>query len=445
MQVEFVGQSARDSDFTAANTSRLVNCYREVIVPGSRARYQIKSVLGLSAFSSLPGVFVRDMTTVNGALFVVGASGLYEISVAGGYNLRGGITDDADTTMAGNNGDVCIVADGGYKLWDGSTLSTPTAGAFSSFGAVDYIGGYTILTEKDGRRFQWSDLADASTLDALNFSTADGRDDKLIRPMAINGLLYLFKEESHEIWYVTGQANASAFARQAGGVYDVGLKGVRLITRIPGSAFFVGSDNRAYLVAQGVQPVSTPPVETAIREGTALRCFTYEDEGHTFCVVVFRDRPAWVYDVASAEWHERAEGVDLDAWTASCGVKFNGSWYAGRDDGSILKFDRVNQDNGATLAREATSRTLSDDGKRMVIQEFELFPRQGMSSGSVMLEISRDYGKTWTYPKVRTIGPVGAYGQRVIWRNLGQSRQFTARIRWTDDDDVSFLSTARVA
>ena len=444
MQVEFVGQSARDADHTQANTSRLVNCYREVIVPGGRARYAVKSVPGLANFSSLPGVFVRDMATVDGSLYAVSGGGLYRIGSNGTFTLLGAIDDDV-TTMAGNNGDVTIVANQKYYLWNGTTLTQPTAGAFSAFGAVEYISNYTVLTEHNGRRFQWSDLADPSDLPGLNFSTADGRDDDLVRPFAINGMLYLFKEESHEIWYVTGQAGASAFARQAGGVVDVGLKGKRLICRIPGSAFFVGSDNRAYLIAGGNQPVSIPPVETAIKDGEPANCFSYEDEGHTFCVIGFRDRPAWVYDVAGAEWHERAEGADLDPWTATCSAKFGGDWYAGIDAGAIRKFARVNSDGGGVLVREMTSRTLYEDGQKLTIAEFELFPRQGLSAGQVMLEVSRDSGKTWTYPKVRTLGPVGDYDKRLIWRKLGQSRQFTARVRWTEADDVSFLAEGRVA
>lgn len=443
MKVEFVGQSARDADFTIANTSRLVNCYREPIVSGGRSAYAVKSVLGLAEFSSLPGVFVRDMATVSGKLFAVGAGALYEIGSTGGVTNRGAITDDADTTMAGNNGDVTIVADGDYWHWDGTTLTNPTPGAFSNFGAVEYIGNYTVLTEASGRRFQWSDLADATTLPGLNFSTADGKDDNLVRPFAINGLLYLFKETSFEVWYITGQSGANAFARQAGGVQDIGLKGKRLICRIPGSAFFVGSDGRAHLISGGIQPVSTPPVETAIQQGEAERCFAYEDEGHTFCVVTFRDRPAWVYDVSTGEWHERAED-DLQPWSASCAVKFQGYWYAGRDDGSILQFARVNTDRGADLIREATSRTLEQDGQRITIQQLELFPRQGFADGTITLSISRDGGATWSAPKART-STLGNYATRMIWRSLGQARMFTAKVRWTDAHDVSILAEGRIA
>lgn len=444
-QVEFVGQSARDSDFGAANPSRLVNLYREVIVPGGRAQHAIKSVPGLASFSVLPGVFVRAMETVSGKLFAVGAGRLYEIDGTGGYTDRGAIDPDAFTTIAGNNGNVTVVANGKYYLWNGTAISQPSAGAFSDFGAVEFFGNYTILTEKNGRRFQWSALANPASLPGLNFSTADGKDDNLVRPFALNGALYLFKQTSHEIWYLTGQANARALARQAGGVYDIGLKSAGLICRIPGSAFLVGDDGRAHVVAAGLKPVSTPPVETAIKYSNPQYCFAYEDEGHTFCVITFRDCPAWVYDIASGEWHERAEGANLDPWSASCAVKFGGNWYAGRDDGKILRFARNNADDSGVLVREAVSRTLYQDAARAVINELELFPRQGFSEGQITLQVSRDNGNTWSAPKVRSTGPVGQYAQRVIWRGLGQARQFTAKIRWTNPHDISILAEGRIA
>lgn len=445
MQIEFVGQSARDSDSLNANTSRLVNVYREPIVAGGRSQYLLKSVPGLASFAALPGVFVRAMDTVNRKLYAVSAGGLYEISATGVYTLLGAVNDDVDTTIAGNNADVTIVANGQYYRWNGSAINQPTTGAFSSFGGHDYIGNYTVLTEKNGRRFQWSGIADANSLPGLNFSTADGRDDNLIRPFAVNGVLYLFAETSHEVWYLTGQAGANAFERQAGGVVDLGLKAFGLITRIPGAAFFVGDDGRAHILSGSPQPVSTPPVETAIKYGSPRACFSYEDEGHTFCVITFRDRAAWVYDVAAGEWHERAEGVEIDPWTATASAKFGGQWYAGRDDGKVLRFTRNDSDAGSVLVREATSRTLYQDGQRTTLQELELFPRQGFSAGQITLEISRDSGATWTAPKARDIGPIGNYAGRIIWRSLGQARQITARIRWTDPNDITMLAEGRIA
>lgn len=444
-QLEFFGQSAQDSDNIATNPARLVNLYREPSPTGGRSGAVLKSVLGLQAFASVSGVFTRALETVENSLYAVISGQLYQISAAGVATALGAIADDEDTTISGNNGAVTVVANGQYYLWNASTLTNPTAGAFSNFGSHDYIGNYTVITEKNGRRFQWSDIADASDLPGLNFSTADGRDDNLIRPFAINGVLYLFKETSHEVWYVTGNSGASAFERQAGGVVDIGLKAHNLICRLPGAAFFVGDDNKAHIVAGQVQPVSIPAVETNIKTKNPRSCFTYEDEGHTFCVITYRDAPADVYDLSTGEWHERAEGVLLTPWTATCSAKFGREWYCGRDDGKVLKFAQIGTDDGGALVREATSRTLYQDGQRFSVSQLELFPRQGFQDATIELEISRDGGLTWTPPKPRTIGPIGNYGGRVIWRSLGQCRQITARARFSEAERFTMNAEGRLS
>jgi hypothetical protein len=444
MKVEFFRQSARDADNIAGNPSRLLNLYPEPLVPGGRSQYVLKSVLGLNQISELPGLFVRAMGEVDGKFYTVGAGRLYEINAtAGSFTDRGAIDGDPDTTISGNNGVVTVVAGGKYYTWDGATLTEPAAGAFSDFGAVDYFGNYTILTELGGRRWQWSDIADATDLPGLNFSTADGRDDNLIRPFRINGVLYLFKETSHEVWYLTGAAGANAFERQAGGVIDVGLKAFGLICRFPGGAFCVGSDNKAYIMSGQLQPVSTPAVETAIQTGEPLNCIAYEDEGHTFCNIVFRDRPAWVYDVSAGEWHERAEGLDNAKWTVTASVKHDGAWYAGKDNGTVSRFERINRDGSVPLIREATSRALIGDGERFTIHELEIYPRTGFDNASVTLALSRDGGLTWGAEKVKTWG-IGEYAGRMNWRALGQFRQATARIRMSGTTDVPLLAEGRV-
>lgn len=442
-QIEFVGQSTRDSDYITANPSRLVNVFREPIPSSGRAAYALKSVLGTSDYVALPGAFTRALGVVSDQLYAVAGGRLHSIN-SGSVDL-GAISDDEHTSLAGNNGSVTICADGRYYVWDGAALTEPAAGAFSDFGALDYLSNYTVITEKDGRRFQWSNLANPASLPGLNFSTADGRDDDIVRPLALNGMLYLFKQNSHEIWYLTGQAGANAFARQAGGIVDIGLKGFNLVSRVPSGAFMVGADNRAYLISGAMQPVSIPAVETAIQQGRPRACFTYEDEGHTFCAITFVDRAAWVYDVATNEWHERAEGALLQPWSVTCAAKWRDNWYCGSDDAVIRLFDRVSTDGDKPLVREMTSRTMYQDGQRFIASQFEIFPRQGLTDGRVELFISRDGGMIWSNAKVATVGPVGNYSQRVIWRSLGQARQLTAKIRITGAVGFSMLSEGRIA
>ena len=440
MKVEFCGQSSRDPDNRQESSSPLVNCYREP--SQGKTGHTIKSDLGTSAFSSVSGVFFRAIDEISGSLYVLCGSNLSKIDASGGAITLGATDDGAEASLAGNNGLVTACIGQKYYVWDGTSLTQPTPGAFSAFGSVDYIGNYTVLTEYNGIRFQWSDIADATDLPGLNFSSADGKDDKIIRCAAVNGYLYIFKEKSHEVWYVTGAAGAEAFERQAGGVVEMGLREFGLLAKVPGgSAFFVGSDGRAHII--GIGPVSIPPVESAINTQNPERCLCWEDEGHTMCAIVFRDAPAWVYDLATGEWHERAEGVTLSPWSAADSAKMNGVWYAGRAGGQVLKLSRSNVDADYPLVRSMTSRTLENDGERIKISELEVYPRIGVSAGAVQMRLSQDSGYTWS--KWRAISwAVGEYAKRIIWKGLGQARQWTVEIRISDAAEIPLNSEGRI-
>lgn len=442
MLLEFVGQSASDRDNIAANPSRLTNCYREPTVGGP---FVLKSVPGMTPHARISTVFVRALMATQGSLFALAGGSLVRIGADGSLTTLGATLDSANASLSTNNGDITAVIGGKYYTWDGTVLVDPTPGAFSAFGSVEFFANYTILTEQGGRRWQWSDLADAGNLPGLNFQTADGRDDNLVRAFSIGGQLWLFKETSHEIWYNTGAAGALAFERQAGGVRDVGLLGFGLIDRFAGSAFMVGTDGRAHIInGSALQPVSTPPVETAIRQCRPQRVFVYEDEGHTFCCITFLDCPAWCFDVATNEWHERAEGPGKEPWSGQVTAKLGADWYVGRSTGEVSVFRRANSDGPVTLVREAVSRSLYNDGERFVVREVEFFPRQGFSDGRITMSVSRDGGVTWGAEKNRPLGPVGQYAKRTIWRNQGLTRVFTAKIRWTDPFDVGLSAEARV-
>lgn len=446
MIVEFVGQSSRDDKNRAANTGRLLNCYRENAGQGGRTGFVLMPAPGMDNRITLPGVFMRNMITAGGVIYAVCGGKLFSVNGAMSSAELGFVTNSSETTLSSHDGYVTVAAGGNYYVWDGTTLSMPAAGAFSSFGAVDALGSYTILTEKGGKRFQWSALADATSLPGLNFASAEQRDDNIIRPVVVNGLLWLMGESSCEIWAGTGGSGASAFAWMSGGIHDVGLYSYGMVTKFAQGAFFVGSDRIAYITdGTQIRPVSTVAVATALVEGSLDRCLYFEARGHKFCAVIFRDRPAWVYDIATGEWFERSEGVRHGAWKAKAATQMNRKWYIGRDDGSLAELRDTSADTDEPMVREFVSRTLYREGERFRIKELEIFARKGWSSyAKATVSLSGDDGATWGKERSLSFGDLGDFGKRAILRALGLYRQVTVKVRVSDPNFIPVYCDNRI-
>lgn len=494
MRVEFVGQSARDDDNPQANTARLINFYREPV--GGYAGHALKSVLGTETFAETQ-LFGRSMASVNGTLYVMSGDGLYEIRDNAPPVLLG-TTASAEGAMifGAEFGRVCTVSDGRYFVWDGSVIDEPTAGAFSGYGSGLFIGNYVVLTEDGGRRFLWSDLADAKALPALNFATAESTDGHILRAMKAGGRLWLMKEDVIETWYITGQAGANALAQITGGVIEVGLKAQALAANFTGGLFFIGADDIAYISNGGqVQPVSGPAVNTSLAQSTPTHCFVYEDEGHKFCVVRFSDRPAWVYDIVTGEWHERASGGE-GPWEIRHAAHAYGKWFGVDNLGKVYEFKRNGMDDAAALIRTANSATLQVEGRRFRVPAIEFSGRMGLglmerrsledlTAPSVLLlnssdqaiedadtaatywairpidvpgvvleyntgeptlqmAVSRDGGITYGLFKERGMGKLGEYGKRVKFRRLGSFYRMNVQVRVSDPVDVTIDARANV-
>lgn len=450
MQVEFVGQSSHIGDNRAANTSRLLNCYR-VPVGGSETQFSIVSVLGQEAFADLGTIWTRAFRRIGDMFYAVADSKAYSIDESGGVTFLGAVAGSDDATISGNNGEAVFASGGTYYVWDGSTLTAPATGNFADIGSVDYLGGYTIYTQRGGARWGWSDVLDASTLPALNFATAEANDDDCLRVMEIAGNAWIFKESSIEIWYPTGQAGADAFLRMSGGVINTGLKSYGLLCRLGGGgAFFVGDDNVAYITSGSeLTPVSinVPGPTYSIVNESPQYCAYYEDGDHKFCVIAFETRPAWVFDLVTQEWHERAES-SYDAWSVSHTAELGGAWYSAHKNGAVNRMTRCNADVGQALQRRMVSKTLSADGQRVRIAELEFFARPGFSSldrpTRAWLRVSGDRGMTWTNERLLSFGKQGEYEARALARSLGQFRQFTVELLVSDPDDIPVNATARV-
>jgi hypothetical protein len=478
--VELFGAPKQDAEHRPASTARLINVFRE----GAERGAVLRQAPGMTRFLRLDGMFCRALRPIGDALIAAHGGRLWRVDEGGAARELTDIADDAETTVAGLNGRILAVAAGAFTVYeDNDGTDTPAPGAFSRYGSLAVMAQRVVLAERDGRRLQWSDVDDPKTLDGLNFATAEQRDDRIVRIMAVGGDLWVFKETCIEQWYATGGADADAFAFRTGSLVPVGLRAFGLVTETPTGAFFVATDGRAYLGAPGaLRPVSTVPVETALAEGTPWRCFHTRFEGHEFCVIRFRDRPAWCLDVATGEWWERAQGDDLGPWEAVAAAAPWGRPLVGCDDGRLLWLDASPTDDNDPIHRRMVSRTIDNGGRRFRVPRLELpchvgrgavddyaaQPEGGVQATSagvvqattldgllavdaaekrtaqVLMRVSRDRGQTWGQWVSRSLGDVGRYETRVVWRALGQFETLAVEVACAEPLDITFDCSAWV-
>ncbi len=469
MKVEFTSQSGRDQLNPAAQTGRLINCYREPLVPGGKGQYQIRSVPGMEQVADVARVFMRALAVFDGDILTVCGGGLSSVTTAGGATDIGAVGESVETGISENTGYATIVADGDYFTWDGTTLNTVDPGF--PVASVSYIGGYTVVTELDGRRLAWSGLANPTTFNGLHFASAEIDNKPIIRGIVLKDILFLFKETGFEMWGVTGQSGANAFQRISGAMGETGLAGYALITTFPDGLAFVGTDGRVNIWSGGIRPISTPPVEVALTECDPQSVFYYTRRGHGFICVTFRDCPAWCYDIATGEWHEREE-ADA-AWTARHSVKIADEWFVGTAAGKISRLTARCRDHGGVLRRRAVSTPLAP-GKPFIVSSLSVYPVVGRhlendevfvlddgevslgfgglavigwgddSPAGIALRTTRN-GVEFGPPKMRTLGATGDYGRWIAWRALGQFRRMGAfEVTITATQDIPILSAAEV-
>jgi hypothetical protein len=445
--VPLFGQAARSGVDPVVNPAALINLYPEPVPDGGRSGLILRSAVGLSSWVDTGVTDVAALFPMDDALFAVAGDKVFRMDADGGIG-EGPAVQHGDVAMSRNGNKLTVTSGGKYYLINWPTVTQPAAGAFSDFGSATFIAGRTVLTERGGKRVQWSGANDPGTLDGLNFGLADQRDDDLVRGMNVSGALMLFGDYSTEIWSATGAAGPEALALIPGAVRDTGLAGFNLVAPAAGAAFLVGNDGIAYIAA-GTEwrAVSPPPVNRDIEAGTARKCVYWEDGGHKFCSIVFSDRPAWVYDLVTGLWHRRAEGRLDGAWRVSAAATWADGWYFGATDGLIYRPVRDGSDVGGQYYRRATSIPVTRDGNWFGVSRLAV----GSSNGGqvmdepaqLLLEVSRD-GATFGRSVARDIGFDGDWRKRAEWRALGRAKQMVFRLTMASPCDFALWSDAEI-
>lgn len=397
----------------------------------------LKGAAGMTDAQTLGTSPGRALGVVNESLYAVSGGTLYEVKNTNTATGVATLLDDENTFIAGYGSSVTIVAGGSYYVYSGGALSTITGGAFSSVGGLAFVGGYTVLTEQDGSRFEWTALQDPTTRNALYVATAEEIDDIILQPLELNGNLYLFGTRSIELWQTTGQAGAAAFGRLSSTAINRGLKAKGLVAKVDNAAYFVANDNTfRMMVGDQMKTVSTSAVETAIAQGAITDVSYFEDEGSKHVAIRFTDRPSWVLCLDNGQWWERATGTGLGAWSCVSTAQCYGRNYGLTTSGRLFTFTRDNEDLGGALIRRAISGSIENNNERFNIAKISARTQTG-NGGNIMMKLSRDRGKTFTSAKTRSLGSVGDYEREVAWRGQGTARNLTILFDISDAKEIA--------
>ncbi len=210
------------------------------------------------------------------------------------------------------------------------------------------------------------------------------------------------------------------------------------------------ADDYTVRMLEGFQPMraSTHAIEQRLAKETIISSMAYSQEGHFFYSLT-TDGGTYMYDIVTAEWSER-ESYGKANWSPQYSQPFAGKILVGDHDSNRigeLDFDTY-ADWGTTQRMEWTYQTIYADGQRAFHDRLEigLETGLGLSDGQgidprIMLQYSDDGGKTWKSLPDKQLGTLGKRQARVIWHNLGSSRERVYKAAVSDPIPITITDT----
>jgi len=466
-----------------AADSRMVNLFPEVIPEGGKEPAFLNRAPGLRLLTTCGVGPIRGMWQAGTYGYVVSGTEFYRVDAAWTATKLGDVTGTGPVSMADNGIQIFIACNPDGFIYNMTTgvFQQITDPDFPGAITVSYLDGYFVFNEPDSQRFWITAIFDGTDIDALDFASAEGSPDGIVSIIVDHRELWLFGTNSIEVWYDSGSADFP-FTRIQGAFNEIGCAAPYSVAKLDNGLFWLGSDARGRGIvyrANGYtgQRVSTHAVEWHIQQyahlGDAIG-YTYQQDGHAFYVLVFPDaKTTWVYDVSTGAWHERASWINdaFDRHRGNCQMAFADEIAIGDfANGNVYAFDLdVYADNGDVqrwLRKWRALPTGQNDLKRTAQHGLQLDCETGVGLNGldpndtfymmtqadnflmteagdylvtdfvgtvgfdpqVMLRWSDDGGHTWSNEHWRSMGKIGQYGYRTIWRRLGMTVKLRDRV-----------------
>jgi len=455
MKTPILGSSYVARSVNAAD-ARMINLFPEVIPEGGKEPAFLQRAPGLEFLQTVGTGPIRALwssqTNAN-TFYVVSGTGVYKLTgLTATPTLVGNLTGTGPVSIADNGTQLFFACNPDGFIYNQSTnvFAQIIDPDFEGAVTVCYLDGYFVFNQPNSQIIWVTQLLDGTSVDPLDFASAEGSPDGVVALIADHRELWVYGTDTVEVWYNQGGADFP-LQRIQGAFNEIGCAAAFTPAKLDNGLFWLGQDARGRGIiyrANGYtgQRVSTHAVEYSIQKNLNMSnavAYTYQQDGHAFYVLNFPTANiTWVYDVATQAWHERA-GLNNGSFTRHRGnnqCNFQGNIVIGDyETGAIYKYNlNVYADNNEPQKWLRSWRALptgQNNLKRTAQHSLQLDCETGVglndgqgSDPAVMLRWSDDGGHTWSNEHWRSMGKIGEYGYRTIWRRLGMTEKIRDRV-----------------
>lgn len=438
---------------------RRINCFFDIRKDQDKTTIAVRATPAAFGVLSLTDSPIRGWRVVGNYLYVVAGSTVFQVATDSSFVSLGTIPSSGQYAAMTDNSLQLGIVDGARGYYLTLPSGAPTLITDPNFPngctSIDVLNSRAYVEQPNTRFFWASAQLDLSTWSPGKFGTKENASDNLSAVDVLNGALILWGLLNLEFWQDVGTAPLPV-QRINGASQTWGLAAKYSRASLNNTKIFLGQNPQGgvqVLMLDGYTPkrVSDSDVENIIT-GFAIYSdavgLTYMVDGHPMYQLTFPNaNRSFLFDASTGFWFEVQSGVtDFVRHFANLGIVFNAKNYVSdATSGSIYQLSTTTYtDNGSPIKRMVTSRHVRMDGNEFGISEIilEMETGNGLVSGQgsnpmIMMQVSKNGGRTWGPERWKAMGRLGQYQKRLIWDCIGSGRDFV--FRFTMTDPVSFM------
>lgn len=445
----------------SVTAQRRVNCFYDIRQDEDKTKIVLRGTPGSFAQYVLTDGPIRGWRVVGDYKYVVAGATVFRVANDYSFIILGQISNSGQYVSMDDNSLQIIFVDGrqGYSIALPSGAPTPITDANFPNGAtsVCVLDSRAICENPGTRSYYISSQLDVTLWSPIIFGTKENSSDLLIAVDVLNGALILWGAKNMEFWQDIA-TSPNPFGRINGASQTWGLAAKYSRSLLNNTLIFLGQNPQGgvqVMVLDGYKPkrVSTSDIENIISSFIVFSdaiALTYMVDGHPMYQITFpAANRTFLYDSLTGMWYEPQSGVgDYARSFANLGIVFHAQNYVS-DTNSGTGYQLSSSlflENGAPIKRMVTSRHVRMDGNNFSISEIilEIEVGGGTATGQgqnpqIIMQVSKDGGKTFGPERWKSLGKMGQYRRRVRWDRIGSSSDFV--FRFTLTDPIQFVVT----